>query len=111
MDWYITERKSILQFAQEKIGLNEWLSENNPRGDIENLRGKENIPWSCDGKDLQNIHLYLWLMKDLSWAQDWYYSGMVFGSLAVSWAFFIVVCAVRNRATNEVFVSIAIFLW
>lgn len=63
------------------------------------------------GRGLENIHLYIWLLKDLSWAQDWYYSGMIFGCLAVLWAFLLIVTAVRNSAVNEIFVSVAIFLW
>ena len=75
------------------------------------LREKSNQLWSYPCKNLENIHLYLWLLKDLSWAQDWYYSGMIFGSLAVMWSFFIVLYALQSSATNEIFISVALFLW
>ena len=62
-------------------------------------------------KNLDNFHLYLWLLKDLSWAQDWYYCGMIFGSLAVVWSFLMILCAIKSSATNEIFISVALFLW
>ena len=62
-------------------------------------------------RGMENFHLYLWLVKDLSWAQNWYYSGMTFGSLAVSFSFFLMCYAIHMRATNEIFVSAAILIW
>jgi hypothetical protein len=59
----------------------------------------------------ENFHLYLWLIKDLSWAQSWYYSGHIFGSLAVIWSFFILFHAARERNTNEAFVGVAQTAW
>ena len=58
-----------------------------------------------------DIHLYLWLLKDLSWVQDWYHSGIIFGSLAILWAFFLILTAIKSSSVNEIFVSVAIFLW
>ena len=60
---------------------------------------------------MENIHLHLWLLKDLSWAQDWYYAGIVFGSLAVAFSFLLFCSAWIARATNEIFVSAAVFVW
>jgi hypothetical protein len=62
-------------------------------------------------RGMENLHLYLWLLKDLSWAQNWYYSGLIFGSLAVSLSFLLMCNAIYVRATNEIFVSAAIFIW
>jgi hypothetical protein len=60
---------------------------------------------------LENIHLHLWLLKDLSWAQDWYYAGLFFGSLAVAFSFLLFCSALISRATNEIFFSAAVFVW
>jgi hypothetical protein len=59
----------------------------------------------------ENFHLYLWLIKDLSWAQSWYYSGHIFGSLAVIWSIYILSHAARERNTNEIFTGVAQTFW
>lgn len=59
----------------------------------------------------ENFHLYLWLIKDLSWAQSWYYSGHIFGSLAVIWSVYILSHAARERNTNEIFTGVAQTFW
>lgn len=33
----------------------------------------------------ENFHIYLWIAKDIGWAQDWRDWALVFGSLAVIW--------------------------
>lgn len=59
----------------------------------------------------ENFHLYLWLVKDLAWAQSWYYSGHIFGLLAVSWSIFILCHAVAEGNTNEIVTGTAQMLW
>lgn len=59
----------------------------------------------------ENFHLYLWLIKDLSWAQSWYYSGHIFGSLAVIWSVYILSHAARERNTNEICTGVAQTFW
>ena len=59
----------------------------------------------------ENFHLYLWLIKDLAWAQSWYYSGHIFGFLAISWSVYILCHAVAEGNTNEVFTGVAQMLW
>lgn len=59
----------------------------------------------------ENFHLYLWLIKDLAWAQSWYYSGHIFGSLAVMWSLYILSHAARERNTNEIFTGVAQTFW
>ena len=69
------------------------------------------LDWIVSNRGSENLHLYLWLLKDLSWAEDWYYPGMVFGSLAVAWAFWIFIHAVVERATDEIFIRFAVLIW
>ena len=59
----------------------------------------------------ENFHLYLWLIKDLAWAQSWYYCGHIFGSLAVIWAVYILSHAAREGNTNEIFTGVAQTFW
>ena len=67
--------------------------------------------WLFSIRGAENMYLYFWLLKDLSWAQDWYYPAYTFGSLAIAWSFIMVCNAVYDGATNEVFTSTAMFLW
>lgn len=55
--------------------------------------------------------MYLWAAKDLAWTQDWYYTGMVFGGVAVAWSFVLLGRAVLLRNWNEVVHYIAQFVW
>ena len=59
----------------------------------------------------ENFHLYLWLIKDLAWAQSWYYCGHIFGSLAVIWSVYILSHAAREGNTNEIFTGVAQTFW
>jgi hypothetical protein len=60
-------------------------------------------------RDIENAHIFLWLMKDNSWCHDWHIFGMVmiFPTLAVqmylTWG--------SRHDIHEVFHSIAVLLW
>ena len=59
----------------------------------------------------ESIHLYLWIMKDLSWTQEWFYQAWVFGTLALVWAVYLLAHAVYEGATNEIFTRVAVTFW
>lgn len=59
----------------------------------------------------ENFHSYLWILKDFSWTQEWYYPAWVFGSLAVIVAVALLFNAAYERATNEVFIRMAVLIW
>mmetsp|Transcript_10844 Transcript_10844/g.16510 ORF Transcript_10844/g.16510 Transcript_10844/m.16510 type:complete len:410 (+) Transcript_10844:194-1423(+) len=65
--------------------------------------------FSTRGQD--SLHIYLWLLKDLSWVQAWYVSGHVFGALTITWAIYMIIKAIRSRSAEEIFVSVSQFLW
>ena len=67
--------------------------------------------WFLTIRGSENFHLYLWLIKDLAWAQSWYYCGHIFGSLAVIWSVYILSHAVREKNTNEIFTGVAQTFW
>ena len=57
------------------------------------------------------LHLYLWILKDLAWTQEWYYPSWVFGTLAVGWSLWLLGSSLYDRATNEVFIRTASLIW
>ena len=67
--------------------------------------------WFLTIRGSENFHLYLWLIKDLAWAQSWYYCGHIFGSLAVIWSVYILSHAAREGNTNEIFTGVAQTFW
>ena len=69
------------------------------------------LQWFLTIRGSENFHLYLWLIKDLAWAQSWYYCGHIFGSLAVIWSVYILSHAARERNTNEIFTGVAQTFW
>jgi len=62
-------------------------------------------------RPIENGHIYLWIIKDLSWAQDWYYPSLIFGSLALVWCGVLMVEAIRMRSAYEVYMTVGITLW
>lgn len=62
-------------------------------------------------RPIENGHIYLWILKDLSWAQDWYYPSMIFGSLALVWCGVLMIEAIRMRSMYEVYMTIGVTLW
>ena len=59
----------------------------------------------------KQFHFYLWVLKDLSWAQSWYYSGNAFGILAVIWAGLLLFDSFREGNINEMATGVAVTLW
>ena len=60
----------------------------------------------------ENFHIYLWILKDLSWAQDWRFSAMFFGSFALAWcSVLLYMAAVKHRNVEEVYMLAALTLW
>eukprot|EP01038_Epipyxis_sp_PR26KG_P014646 gene14646-19677_t len=79
-----------------------WLNYPNKRWDIcfyYTIRGAE------------NFHIYLWILKDLSWTQDWYCSGYIFGILACFWSGYLLCHAIHFRNVKEIWACIAQLLW
>jgi hypothetical protein len=71
-------------------------------------------PWSLsyylsDGQE--NFHIYLWLLKDLSWVQSWYITGIVIGGIACSWSIFLISKSISQRNINEFWSRFADLLW
>lgn len=71
-------------------------------------------PWTIsyyftDGQE--NFHIYLWLLKDLTWVQSWYIAGILIGGFACFWSVFLVSKSIRQRNINEFWSRFADLLW
>jgi uncharacterized membrane protein YiaA len=67
--------------------------------------------WYVSVRGQESMHIYLWIAKDLSWVQAYYYAGMIFGTLSVAWMLYILVQAIRKRSLDEIWTTIAHVLW
>lgn len=62
-------------------------------------------------RPIENVHIYLWIIKDLSWAQDWDYPSLIFGSLALLWCGVLMFEAIRMRSLYEMYMTVGTTLW
>ena len=76
---------------------------------------KPDEPWSphwyLSVRGAECFHIYLWIAKDWSWTQDWYWQGLIFGSAAVVWSFFLLSHSASKRNYQEVWHGIGQILW
>ena len=72
-------------------------------------------PWSLDyyhtARGSENFHIYLWIAKDMAWAENWYWPAMIFGSAALAWCFVLLSHAIQARNILEVYMWVATVLW
>jgi hypothetical protein len=62
-------------------------------------------------RPIENMHIYLWILKDLAWSQDWYYPALIFGTLALAWCAVLFYEAYALRSLYEAYMAIATTLW
>lgn len=71
--------------------------------------------WSIDYyytvRGTENFHIYLWILKDMAWAESWYWPAMIFGSGALAWCFVILSHAIHARNMVEIYMWVALVLW
>lgn len=67
--------------------------------------------FSSSVRGLENIHIYLWILKDFFWAQDAYWPALICGSAAVLYSFMLIGIAMHNRDAEESYMLIALSLW
>jgi hypothetical protein len=56
-------------------------------------------------------HVYIWLAKDLSWTTGDFWTGIIFGGLAVLWSIGLIWEALHLQNWQELYVSISQLLW
>jgi hypothetical protein len=62
-------------------------------------------------RGLENIHIYLWILKDFAWAQDDYWLAVIFGSTALIYCGVLLYQAMVNRDFEETYMIVALTLW
>ena len=62
-------------------------------------------------RGLENLLLYLWIAKDLSWTTSTWVPAWLFGLLSVIFAFLFIVRAVVDVVWIEIWHGVAQFLW
>lgn len=67
--------------------------------------------WYITVRGQESLHVYLWIMKDLSWVQAWYYPGHVFGIASIAFMMYIFMQAIRKRSLDECWTTVAHILW
>jgi hypothetical protein len=73
---------------------------------------KWSLAWNFTStKGLEWFHLYLWMAKDLSWAQDWYIGGLFFGTAAVVMSGYLVFQTFIKKNHVESWHYIGQFFW
>lgn len=69
------------------------------------------LSWYLSLRGGENFHIYIWILKDLAWAQSWYWAGHIFGGLAIVWSLYLCSHALKLRNINEIWASAAQTLW
>ena len=67
--------------------------------------------FSATARGLDNVHIYLWILKDLSWTLDNFWMSAICGSLAIAWCVVLILVAYRGRDWEEMYMLIATILW
>ena len=62
-------------------------------------------------RPIANIHIYLWILKDLSWAQDWDYPARIFGTIALIYCVLLFYEALVLRSYYEAYMAVGTTLW
>jgi hypothetical protein len=70
-----------------------------------------NIKYYFSSRGNDNFHIYLWIVKDLAWIQNWFWIGHVFGGLAMLWTWFIILKCFWNRERTQAWISLSQFFW
>jgi hypothetical protein len=69
------------------------------------------ISWLFSITGAEYCHVYFWIFKDLAWTQEWRYTSLSFGSAATLWCLVIFYHAMRTRNTDEIYNTVALFMW
>lgn len=70
-----------------------------------------NIKYYISSRGHDNFHIYLWILKDMSWLQGWFWCGHIFGGLALAWIWFIILKSLWNREKSQAWIGFSQFIW
>lgn len=74
-------------------------------------RRKWSLSWYSTPRGGENLHIYIWILKDLAWAQSWFIAGNLFGALAMAWSLVLLQHAIKYRNINEIWAFTGQFFW
>lgn len=75
------------------------------------ISGALDLEYFITTRGAENVHIYLWIAKDLSWTQDWEVTSMLFGVAALAWCGLLLYHAIADKNSEEVYQWVAFFLW
>ena len=58
-----------------------------------------------------NAHIYLWILKDYSWASDNHAMALIFGTSAMAWCAILFAQAIHHRDWEELYFLAGMFMW
>jgi len=58
-----------------------------------------------------NFHIYLWIIKDLAWAQNWYWVAHIVGGAALLWQLYFFTKSALNRNLDDAWFNSTVFMW
>ena len=59
----------------------------------------------------ENLLIYIWIAKDLSWTQNWYYPAFIFGGIALFASFLMICRSFMSRNVEEIWHGVAQLMW
>ena len=59
----------------------------------------------------ENLLIYIWIAKDLSWTQNWYYPAFIFGGIALFASFLMICRSFVSRNVEEIWHGVAQLMW
>jgi hypothetical protein len=72
-------------------------------------------PWSwkyyTTVRGCENFHIYLWIAKDLAWAQDDENGALTCGTFAVAWCGVLAFHAIANKNMEELYLWVSVVMW
>jgi hypothetical protein len=75
------------------------------------IGGSWSIDYYFSVRGAENFHIYIWIAKDLAWAQDLYWPAMIFGSMALAWCLLLAFYAFKFGGIEEIYMLLATILW
>jgi hypothetical protein len=75
------------------------------------IGGSWSIDYYFSVRGAENFHIYIWIAKDLAWAQDLYWPAMIFGSMALGWCLLLAFYAFKFGGIEEIYMLLATILW
>ena len=67
--------------------------------------------FSASARGLDNVHIYMWILKDLSWTLDNFWMSAICGTMAIAWCVILAIVAYRGKDWEEMYMLVATIMW